>query len=155
MYSPIDVLRTFFARDIIAAAQEIESTPDTVLWSAPPGVTNSAGVFAQHLVGNLNHFVGHGLGNTGYTRTREREFTNTGRTSAELAAELRDTGVMVERVLAALAPEQLEQPFPIETPAALKAYSTGEFLQHLYHHLSYHLGQLNYVRRISMGLAAQ
>jgi hypothetical protein len=40
------------------------------------GISNSAGNLCLHLIGNLNHFIGATLGNTGYVRNREQEFSS-------------------------------------------------------------------------------
>ena len=40
------------------------------VWKISGNIKNSGGNLALHLIGNLNHFVGFGLGNTGYIRNR-------------------------------------------------------------------------------------
>ncbi len=49
---------------------------DEAFWSIPDGVANSAGNLCLHLLGNLNHYVGAKLGETGYVRDRPSEFSS-------------------------------------------------------------------------------
>lgn len=142
------MLAGFFERDINAFLKELRAIPESQLWVAPGGVSNSAGMLAQHLAGNLNHFIGHGLGATGYVRDRDSEFTNTGRSGAELALALESARNTVAEVLPRLDESLLEGPFPI--PVRFQLNTFGVLLQ-LHHHLSYHLGQINYLRRMMAG----
>ena len=64
-----DTVRTLFLRDLRALRREIEAYSDErLLWETRGGITNSAGNLALHLCGNLQHFIGARLGNTGYVR---------------------------------------------------------------------------------------
>src|SRR5436305_6534582 len=79
------------SRDLTATAQaaltcEMEGLRDQVrtlaeplneaeFWTKPLEPGNSVGHLVLHLTGNLSHFVGGQLGQTGYVRDREREFT--------------------------------------------------------------------------------
>lgn len=134
-----------FERDLDRLIKEIDKTPKKYLWETKPGITNSCGVLAQHIAGNLNHFIGAVLGNTGYVRDRKREFTNTGISSNELIAGLQETRNMLQGVLPGLSNDILNQSYPLDIPWD---YSAHEFILHLYGHLNYHLGQVNYLRRI-------
>jgi hypothetical protein len=88
------------------------------------------------------------LGDTGYDRDREREFTNTGISKMELIREIEHTREMVEKVLENIDHTRLDKSYPLQIPMD---YSVHQFLLHLYGHLNYHLGQLNYLRRILNG----
>jgi hypothetical protein len=50
-------------------------------------------------------------------------------------------------VIAALTPATLGAPYP--EPYNGATLSTGKFLLHLYGHLNYHLGQIDYLRRVT------
>ena len=67
-------LRHILTRDLNALAQEVEATPDGLLWQGLPGFPNSMGTLAFHLCGNLRHFIGHEIGGDGYERDRNAEF---------------------------------------------------------------------------------
>jgi hypothetical protein len=135
-------------RDAGRLAEELRKYPDEAdLWKVVPGIRNSAGTLALHVIGNLNHFVGATLGDSGYVRDREREFAARDIPRSELLAELDAVRVMVRRVVPGLVPERMAQTFP-GAAGPFEGVTTGFFLLHLATHLSYHLGQINYHRRL-------
>jgi hypothetical protein len=137
-------------RDLHALQQEMAAYPDDdALWVLPPGVANSGGTLALHLVGNLRHFIGAVLGGGSYVRDREQEFSQRGLSRHAVIAMIADTRRDVMSVLSALNPARLSQPFPI---AVLDTQLvTSDFLLHLCTHLTYHVGQVDYHRRITTG----
>jgi len=149
----VDDLRVVFGRELRAFEREIELFPDDeMMWQTPPGVTNSAANLALHVCGNLQHFIGHRLGDTGYVRDREREFSRRSGTRAELVAELRKTADVVDGTLSRLSDEQFAGPYP-ENKRGLE-FSTHRLLVHLSIHLGFHLGQAGYLRRVLTGQSA-
>jgi hypothetical protein len=139
-------LRSLLLRDLRAFRREIGLFPDDESpWAQVPGIANPAANLALHAAGNLQYFVGALLGNTGYRRNRDAEFGRRNGTRADLAAELERAESAVDRVLGALPPQRLAEPFP-ETLRGLQA-STGTILLHLATHLAFHLGQAGYHRR--------
>lgn len=138
-------LADLFTRDLKQLIKNLEEMNESSLWEVPDGVTNSCGVLAQHLVGNLNHYVGASLGNSGYVRDRKREFTDTGVSKSELLEDIRRLIETLSTVIRDLDEEELDKPYPGKIPYE---GSTRKILLHLYGHLSYHLGQINYLRRI-------
>ena len=140
-------LALLYARDLKRLIQEIQAFPDDQsLWQVRPGVTNTAGNLALHLEGNLREYIGHQLGGSAYTRQRPLEFSSKGLPAAELAARLSEVLELVPRVVAGLSEEQLDADYPEQVFKA--PISTRRFLLHLYSHFSYHLGQIDYLRRI-------
>ncbi len=136
-----------FVKDLDSLAKEIElCDEETLLWHAPPGVTNSIGNLSQHLIGNLNHFIGTTIGKTGYVRNREAEFSERYFTKAELISELAKTSEMIREVLSSVTEEQLNEIYPYETFGY--PMTTNHMIAKLASHLGYHLGQINYLRRI-------
>jgi len=146
----IDRYAGLFARELRALRREIAAFPDDEsLRALPEGVANSAGTLARHTVGNLRHFIGGRLGGSGYVRDRAAEFAHGDDGREELLA-LIDTGAEeVLQALAGLDPARLSADFP--DPVAGHHLGTEEFLMHLLVHSGYHLGQLNYLRRIVTG----
>lgn len=140
-----EALNKLFNRDLERFIENIEATPEEMLWKVPAGVSNSAGILAQHIAGNLQHYVGKVLGDSGYARERDREFISTGISKKELVEELAKAQKVLRETLPGLRADELEEDFPEVRHLAL---NKREFLLHLYGHLSYHLGQLNYLRRI-------
>lgn len=98
-----------------------------------------------HLIGNLNHFIGATLGNTGYIRHRENEFNQKDIPIEDLVKSINETIEMVALTLDQLEEEKLEKDYPIDVFG--DKIKTGDFLFYLTTHLSYHLGQINYHRR--------
>lgn len=139
-------------RDLRCFIREVEAFPDdATLWQTVPGITNSAGNLALHVVGNLRHFVGAVLGGTDYVRDRESEFARREGTRAEVAGLLAAAATEIETGLSALTAETLAQPYP----QVLLGHqpSTGRLLLHLATHLAFHLGQTGYLRRALTGEA--
>lgn len=140
-------LISLFTRDLRRVAQEVLAFPtDASLWQTAPGVTNSAGNLALHLEGNLREYIGRQLGGIAYTRQRPLEFSTTGLTRAEVAARI---DAVREAVIPSLASADLDATFPENVLG--QPLATRHFVLHLLGHLSYHLGQIDYLRRINTG----
>ncbi len=143
----VTVLRTLFDRDLAKLAHELAAYQhEPALWRTAPGISNSAGNLCLHLLGNLNTYIGAGLAHSGYVRDRDWEFAAPYVPRAELLAGLAATRRVVADALADLPEAQLAAPYPLlvwEEPT-----SVGYLLQHLTTHLAYHLGQINYHRRL-------
>ena len=143
-------LSAIYARDLTRLVQEISAFPDTAtLWQTRAGITNSAGNLALHLEGNLREFIGRQLGKMDYTRDRPREFTDTAIEQEELIERLAAVREVIPRVIAHLSNDELEAPFPELYAGA--SLCTRQMLVHLDGHLNYHLGQIDYLRRVLTG----
>ncbi|MDO1449205.1 DinB family protein [Rhodocytophaga aerolata] len=143
----IEELRTLYERDIQRLHTEIDSfQQDAHLWQKSGHVPNSAGNLALHLVGNLSTYIGNTLGKQPYVRNREAEFATKNLPKQELLRQIEHTKAVVITSLKALQTEDLAQGYPEEVLGY--KMTTGFFLMHLLAHLSYHLGQVNYLRRI-------
>ncbi|GGF09687.1 DUF1572 family protein [Hymenobacter cavernae] len=142
-----DTLRLLFRRDLNRVSQEIELYQDEQkIWHVERGIANSAGNLCLHLVGNLNTYIGLELGGVAYTRHRELEFSLKDVPRPELLQKLDETSAIVDVALGNLAPEVLAQEYPVLVFD--HKTSTEYFLVHLSAHLTYHLGQINYHRRL-------
>ncbi len=143
----IPTLRTLFARDLQRLHTEIASyQTERALWQIAGTAPNAAGNLCLHLVGNLNTYIGATLGQTGYVRDRDAEFARKDVSKAQLLQQVEVTMVVVDRTLAALSDADLGREFPVLVFAA--PTSTEYLLVHLTTHLAYHLGQINYHRRL-------
>ncbi len=141
------VLVTLFSRDLAKLKVELESyKTETEIWKVAGDIANSAGNLCLHLVGNLDTYIGASLGNSGYGRDRDAEFALKGIPRSELITRINSTIQTIQKVIPTLSKEQLESEYPL---LVLKEKTTTEyFLIHLAMHLSYHLGQVNYHRRL-------
>ena len=142
-----DALRKIIIRDLKALDREIESYPDDEsLWLTPPGISNSAGNLSQHLTGNIRHFFGAVLAKNGYVRDRDSEFATKGRSRAELREDVRATIAELDAALGSITADQLKSIYPI--PLRDQKVNTADFVTHLAVHFAYHLGQIDYHRRL-------
>lgn len=142
-----DALRRVLVRDLRALATELDAYPDDAsVWARPTGIENSAGTLILHLTGNLRHFVGARLGGSPYVRDREGEFAARDLSRAELHTRIAAAIEDVERALRHLDPSQVTGEFPDAVGGIRLPVSV--FLLHLVAHCGYHLGQLDYHRRM-------
>lgn len=141
------IIVSLFERDLNKLIEEINLyNNEEDIWKIKEGISNSGGNLTLHLIGNLNHFIGATLGNTGYVRERDKEFSLKNIPRVQLSEELRNTIGVIKNTLPNLSAEELEKDFPV--PIGNKTSSTAYVLLHLLAHLSYHLGQVNYHRRL-------
>ncbi len=142
-----ETIAHLFERDLQKLKVEMSSyNGDTRCWEVAPGISNSAGNLCLHLAGNLQHFIGAVLGKSGYVRNRPQEFSQKNIPLAEMLATLDHTLKMITDTLLTLTPDDMEKAFPERINDY--PFTIESFLLHLYGHLNYHLGQINYHRRI-------
>lgn len=140
-------LNTLFQRDLEKLKVEIESyQSEGNIWVVADGISNSSGNLALHLIGNLNHFFGKNVGNTGYVRDRPAEFASKNIPKEKLLADIVATQTMLAKVFVNMDPSKLETIYP-ERYNDMEVTHEQIFV-HLYGHFTYHLGQINYHRRL-------
>ncbi len=143
----IESLKSLYNRDLNKLKFEIESyQSEESIWKIDKNILNSAGNLCLHLVGNLNTYIGAELGQTGYIRNRELEFSLKNIPRTELIEKVESTIKIIDSTLDKLSQEDLEKDYPTE--ALGYKMTTEYFLIHLLSHLNYHLGQINYHRRL-------
>lgn len=144
------LLQSFLLRDLRSVRLELERYPDEAsLWIAPEGLPNSAGTLALHVAGNLQHYIGAQLGQSGYVRDREREFSARNVPRSQILAEINAAEKAIRATLPRLTPEQLAADYP-ETVGGVRL-RTDAYLLQVTVHLAYHLGQIDYHRRMVTG----
>ena len=140
-------LALLFERDIRRVKTEISLYADEKkLWLTIPGTSNAAGNLCLHLLGNLQHYIGGILGHSGYIRNRPEEFSQKDIPAKQMMEDLDRVAVLVAKTIRELPTDQLEKEYPekvFEQPMTVEY-----FLLHLLAHLNYHLGQINYHRRM-------
>ena len=143
-------LAGLYRRDLTRLAQQLRAFPDTqALWTVVPGVANAAGTLALHLEGNLREYIGRQLGGIEYARDRPLEFAARGVERSELIRRVDETREMIAQIVGSLTAPTLDAIYPEPYDGA--PISTRQFLVHLAGHLNYHLGQVDYLRRIVTG----
>ena len=142
-----EILIQLFQRDLEKLKTEITSykTP-SIMWGVTGDISNSAGNLCLHICGNLQHFIGSVLGISGYKRDRDSEFSRKNIPVDEIIKKIDHTIFTVKKTLNELDVNKLEEIYPINVFG--KEMTTGFFLAHLTTHLNYHLGQINYHRRL-------
>ena len=143
----IQALKALYIRDLARLKREINLYEnDETLWRVERSIKNSGGNLCLHLIGNLKTYIGNGLADLDYARQRDVEFSGKGIDRMELFQQIDETIEAVKRGLDHLSEEQWNDDFPVvvwEKPTSM-AFT----LFHLYGHLNYHLGQINYHRRL-------
>lgn len=136
-----------FERDLDRLTKEIESYGDEKnLWKTTGQISNSAGNLTLHLAGNLKHFIGKEIGGFDYLRNREFEFGGKDVARSEILEEINSCKHQIIVSFEGMDHSLLFADYPLE----VFGYKMSHFyfLTHLYGHLNYHLGQINYHRRL-------
>ncbi|MCW3118156.1 MAG: hypothetical protein JWM28_2238 [Chitinophagaceae bacterium] len=143
----IETLKLLFKRDLNKLKTEIASyQSEEKLWHIEKTIANSGGNLCLHLIGNLNNYIGAEIGKSNYIRNRELEFSLKDIPQAELIKKIESTIIVVDASLDKISDEDMEHEYPLLVFD--KKTSTGYLLVHLATHLTYHLGQINYHRRL-------
>jgi hypothetical protein len=142
-----NILANFYERDIRKLIEEINLFKNEEdIWKTTGSVKNSCGNLVLHIIGGMNYLIGATLAKTNYVRNREQEFIQKNVERKELVVQLEALVSMINQTLTALTPKQMEAEFPIffDKPKTSVSYVLVQLLAHL----NYHLGQVNYLRRI-------
>jgi uncharacterized damage-inducible protein DinB len=120
----------------------VRSLPLENLWVKPYPYGNSVGHLVLHLTGNLNHYVGAGMANTGYVRDRPKEFTDpTQYPPEEVLKRFHEALELVVQTIQSLDDKGLMAPAPNETPIQTRF----GLLMVCAAHLNNHIGQMSYL----------
>lgn len=148
-----DELAALFSRDLTRIVQELEAFPEgSALWETRQGISNSAGNLVLHLEGNLREYIGRQLGNVAYERRRDQEFASSGVVAADLVRRMNEVREIVVNAIGGLSENQMSSNYPERVLG--RDLTTTQFLIHLLGHLNYHLGQIDYLRRVLTGNGA-
>jgi hypothetical protein len=141
------ILLELYERDLGKLRSEIEAySKEADIWKTGGDITNPAGNLCLHLSGNLRHFFGALLAGDGYVRDRDAEFASKNVSRDELLTGIDAALLSVRMTLEKLSDEDFAATYPIEVFGG--PITTGFFLTHLATHLNWHLGQVNYHRRL-------
>ncbi len=144
-----DSLNNLFQRDLSKLAEEMSLYKNEEdLWRISGEINNASGNLALHLVGNLQYYIGALLGNTDYVRDRKNEFKARNVPRENILKEIETTKDVLNQVLPRLSQEILASSTSDKVPFDM---TNEHFLLHLYSHYGYHLGQINYHRRLLVG----
>jgi len=140
-------LQKLYLRDLDTVKSELSKfSSEEALWKDYDGINNCAGNLILHICGNLQHFIGAVIGDSGFERQRDLEFSRKNVSVDELTLLIETTYKSVEIAFDKLDDEVLDDSYPAHF--RYETISYFEMLTHLYGHLNYHLGQVNYYRRL-------
>lgn len=139
-------LRDNWEREFDLLAKLLADADENKLWEVGGTVNNSSGHLVKHLIGNLNHFIGAKLLDTGYVRQRDLEFGGDPEAVEDLLKQLEETKKLVLNLLDNVSTSDLEQLFPDEVFG--HPMTTHYMLIRLYGHFTYHTGQISYLNRL-------
>lgn len=144
----MDIFIKLFSRDLDKMIAEVKSYKEEEnLWRIQGDVKNSSGNLCLHIIGNLQYFIGAIIGETGYIRDREAEFNTADISRENLLSSLIEAKEIVIGSLQKLDQNKLQEFYPIDVFGEKMTYEY--FIIHLIAHLNYHLGQINYLRRLT------
>ena len=107
-----ETLIEIFERDLNKLIEELKLYKDeSSLWIVKDGISNSAGNLSLHLVGNLNHFIGATLGNSGYIRNRDDEFALKNIPREDIVTAIENTIVIVTGTIQKLSADDFAKDF--------------------------------------------
>ena len=149
MNSTLSKLSAVFEKDLSRMKAEVSQYPtDESLWKVADGITNSGGTLTLHICGNLQHFIGAMLGKTGYVRDRPAEFVAKELKISELIELIDSTHDSIVHTLDKMIPGDLELKYPVNAPFGPDNMTIIQAFVILAGHMNYHLGQINYHRRL-------
>lgn len=139
-----EILASFFERDLRKLIEELNMfSNEKKLWEKSGQISNPAGNLALHIIGGTNYLIGNTLGKTGYVRQRELEFTLRDIPRIEILRQLEALILTVKEIVLHT---DLQAAYPLPFDDAIRTNSY--VLIQLSLHLNYHLGQVNYLRRM-------
>jgi hypothetical protein len=142
-----NTLISILERDIKRVINELNQyQQESNIWRVEKNISNAAGNLALHLIGNLNTYIGKELGNTDYVRNRPLEFSQKDIPRIILIERLSETVEVIKQALESFPEQDLTKTFPVQISG--ESTTIEFFLVHVCTHLNYHLGQINYHRRL-------
>ena len=140
-------LYRLFERDLTRLKVELNLYSDEqIIWQTTGQISNTAGNLTLHLLGNLNTYIGAVLGGPGYVRDRPAEFSLKNIPRESLLEQIDALLIILKTTLEKLSDTAFEEEYPLLVFE--EKTSTEYLLVHLTTHLAYHLGQINYHRRL-------
>ena len=143
----MEVYKEFFISNLESLSEEISMFQNEAdLWKLSGSINNTCGNLAIHLCGNLKHFIGFGIGKYEYIRNRDLEFSIKGLSKVDILSEIKSTSDVITPVLEKLTEEDLLKKYDYDFFD--EGATINYVLMRLASHFTYHLGQINYFRRL-------
>ena len=147
MNPSIKALHNLYERNLNKVLEELKSyNKGENLYKINGEITNSRADVTLHICGNLRHFMGAMISGSGYIRQRNDEFGLKNVKKSKMVYGIKQTKKLVLASLKEMREDKLEEIYSINVFG--KEMTTQFFLIHLYGHLNYDLGQINYQHRL-------
>ena len=139
--------KEFFITNLETLSKEISAFEnESDLWKLEGSINNTCGNLVMHLCGNLKHYLGFGIGKNGYIRNRDSEFSIKDLSKDKLLNEINSTIEAITPVLEKITGEDLHKKYDYDF------FGEGATIEYVFmrtaSHFTYHLGQINYFRRL-------
>lgn len=139
-------LALIYTEEHVRVRELVAPLSEERFWKKPLPFGNSPGHLVLHLTGNLNYYIGAQVAGTGYTRDRDREFTETARPpKADVLARLDAAVRMVLATLAAQSAENLLAPY--EGAREPDAHTRLDIFIRCATHFTHHVGQFIFLSK--------
>lgn len=144
MITPL--LIELFEESFDVLLSEINQYPDdSSLWNTFNEKEIAAGNLCLHIVGNIQHYLGAVLNDSGYMRNKDAEFKIKNVSKAKLIDEVEAAKVTMRDTLEQLSKSELQKMYPVQVLST--PVSTERFLFHLLQHLQINTGQVQHHRK--------
>lgn len=116
------------------------------LWRKPYPYGNSIGHLLLHVTGNLNHYIGARIANTGYVRDRPLEFSDTSKRAKEqVLADFDATIAMVASTIRKQSAQDWVAPY--SDPTVPQTNTRFGAILRMAAHAYHHVGQIIYLSK--------
>jgi len=140
-------LARLYKRDIERFITEIELFNDeNNLLKTKGSAKNSSGNLTLHIIGGLSFHIGVTLANLDFVRNRNQEFIRKGVPRESMTAQLSNLIPLIVDTITSMPDRQLNELHPNLYDGQNE--TIGYVLTQILLHLNYHLGQINYLRRM-------
>ncbi len=148
------ILIDLYGKELDKLKEEINAyESDDLIWKQADAAQVTAGNLCLFLAGNLQHYIGAMIGDSGYIRNKEAELKAKHVSRERLMEEIENTRQVVIDTLEQVSKAELLKIFPnkeFEEPV-----TTEYYLVHLLNNFCFNLGQINLHRRLVGGVKVE
>lgn len=141
------ILIDLYCKELDKLKDEINAYEnDELVWKLTDQVQVTGGNICLYLAGNLQHYIGNMIGDSGYIRNKEAELKAKNVSRERLMEEIENTRQIVVDTLEQVSKAELLKVFP--TKDFEESVTTEFYLVHLLNNFCFHLGQINFHRKL-------
>jgi len=140
------ILIDLYGKELDKLKNEINTyESDDLIWKQADGIQLTGGNLCLYMAGNLQHYIGAMIGDSGYIRNKEAELKAKNVSRERLMEEIENTRQVVVDTLEQVSKAELLKIFP--TKDFEEPVTTEYYLVHLLNNFCYHLGQIHFHRK--------